>query len=118
MSTVERVHYNMMMQKLDDARRECERLREQLAAAEALNAEAANAGPIVDERIKELEAQLAVANARMCEQLPETELEQRAWELFVAAMATEDSDITPEQSFLTSRMWMAYRDEHRKAGGA
>lgn len=82
MNTVERMQYDAVIEERDELRRECVRLQaenttllarvraeraaaeeaiEQLAAAEALNAEAAAAGPIVDQRIKELDAELASA---------------------------------------------------------
>ena len=130
-----------VLRQLQDAHSECARLRQQLAAAEALTAEAAKAGPIVDARIRELEGKLAVSLARRHEQAAEieqlrrdlaasreaggvladeqpeeSELEQRAWELFRTAMSG-DADITPPNAFLFAESWMAYRDDRRKAGG-
>lgn len=166
--------YRAGKRQLEECRREISYLQKELgstwqplAAAEALNAQAA-AGPIMDDRIKELEQQLADAQGAIktyiaglgelsaerdrykrefeeahleCRNLrnqmrqvqadavaayieehgpdpqpEETALERRAWELFTAAMATEDSDITPERSFSTAAQWMAHRDKRRKAG--
>ena len=143
MSEIER-----LTRQLDECRSEISFLQNELgkarqhfAAADALNAEAAKAGPIVDARIKELEAKLAVSNTRRheqaaeieqllrdlaaertapatapTEQREETELERRAWELFVAAMAANDGYLRPEKSFVGATQWMAHRDERRKAG--
>lgn len=144
----------------------------ELGAAEALNAEAAKAGPIVDDRIKELEAALvesrqacvSLSNALsghiaviselsaerdrykrefeeshlQCRNLrnqmrqaqadavaayieehgpdpqpAETELERRAWELFV-----RQPYVTADESFRHAIEWMAHRDDRRKAGAA
>lgn len=199
MSAIDRAILDAVMGDRDAARAECQRLRQQLAAAEALvegaaeagailderikelegklaaaealNAEAAAAGPIVDERIKELELQLiesrqngvnlgaalSVHVARSAQQFAEieqlrelnedlnyelqklrlqamaafssanhldlhdddrpqeTELEQRAWALFAAAMSAE-TDISPQLSFSFAAQWMTHRDDLRKAG--
>lgn len=118
------------------------KLRQELAAAEWLNAEAEKAGPIVDERIRDFERQLAVANARRREQFAEleelrralaaeressvvttglvateqpeeSELERRAWEMHSHILG-----LTAAESFYQAGQWMALRDQRRKAGAA
>ena len=184
MSVVDQAILNAVTVERDAARAKCRELRQQLAAAEALvegaaeagaildgrikelegklaaaealNAEAAKAGPIVDARIKELELQLVASRqngvnlrdalsyhvsrngqqAAEIEQLrhdlaasreaggvppveqpEETELERRAWALFVASVAAAWELLAPAEAFHKASDWMDYRDERRKAGG-
>ena len=196
MSATDRAILDAAMGDRDAARAECKRLRQQLAAAEALVEGAAEAGAILDERIKELEGKLAAAEALNAEATKaglivderieklqsqliesrqsgvnlgaalavhvarstqqaaeierlrqlnedlnhelqelrpqamaafdranhldlrddvrpqESELERRAWELFVSSMSG-NADITPGQSFRDASHWMAYRDQRR-----
>lgn len=67
------------------------------------------------DRRQELAAERAGRAVVATEQPEETELEQRAWELFVSAMSGEH-DITPQQSYCFAANWMAYRDEFRRDG--
>lgn len=91
MSAIERLKFEAVIEERDNARRECKRLRQELAAERAARAVVTT------------------------EQPPETELERRAWELYASAMAAEN-DISPPVSFSAAANWMAYRDEFRRDG--
>ena len=134
MSGIERENLDQTMRELNEARRECERLKQELASAQgAIKTYIAGLGVLSAERdrykrkladmeddavaayIDHADGVAACIEERRSEQPAETELERKAWELFAAAMASGARDISPEQSFVTAWLWIGFRDQRRKA---
>jgi len=99
MNEIERKIYDTAIHERDEARKECERLRQELAEERQQRQYADDTLRVLWEKQPE-----------------ESELERRAWELYVAAVAS-GTDMSPELSFIEAGEWVYYREQRRKAGG-
>jgi len=102
MNEIQQKIFDTAVHERNEARKECERLRQELEAERQQR-------QFADDTLRGLWEQQQEYPA-------ESELERRAWELYVSSVAS-GIDMSPELSFIEAGEWVYYREQRRKAGG-
>lgn len=100
MNEIERKILDKTMHERDESRKECERLRAELAAERKQR-------QYTDDTLRVMWEQLP-------EQPAETELEQKAWQAFLAATAAACNHLSPAGAFQEAKDWIIHRNFRRK----
>ena len=97
MNEIQQKIFDTAVHERNEARKECERLRQELEAERQQR-------QFADDTLRGLWEQQQEYPA-------DSELERRAWEVF-----SQIPDVTIDESFYKASQWMYYRQQQRKAG--